>query len=169
MSSIPKDLVPIGRLVDNIQVAGYSSSRSLKLTLSLETFVTDLYRFSHWWLELPTTREEGQDTTHLTIMFRVLPLGERTDVAIQASLSSMTMAEQGCMRLSRYPVLVQEVLGTPVALEQQVGKDARILVQRPNAFSQDAERRLRFVKAVTGATVYVKLSDLTAVRPWIKA
>jgi hypothetical protein len=72
------DLMPIGRLVAQ-KVDGHTSDCSVKLKLSVETFLTDAYRMPSWWLELPAL-DDCQSITRRKILLEVVPLGGRSAI-----------------------------------------------------------------------------------------
>ena len=76
----PENLVAVGRLVGNIQCV--QASGGISLNADVETRLTDLYKISPWWLELPDV-EDVMKKTELHIIAIRLPsiVGDKTSSA----------------------------------------------------------------------------------------
>ena len=79
-ASLPENLIAVGRLVGNIEYV--QASGGISLNVDVETRLTDLYKISPWWLELPDV-EDVMKKTELHIIAIRLPsiVGDKTSSA----------------------------------------------------------------------------------------
>ncbi|KAL9185272.1 hypothetical protein ACHAXT_003049 [Thalassiosira profunda] len=88
----PSDLVLVGRIVDPAPTLETAAGGKM-LEANVETWMTDLYRSGHWWIELPNV-EDVSDVNRGRLMINAVCLG-----FTGSSLVSAETASQGRMRL----------------------------------------------------------------------
>lgn len=96
--SVPNDLIPIGKLIASPTPVVGDVSRTTRLELSLETFITDLYRIPEWYIELDGI-DDAEAIPRRSVMLSVTPI--RID---ECRAVHMRMGHQG--RLEMKQVLV---------------------------------------------------------------
>jgi hypothetical protein len=153
-----KDLIPVGRVVAQ-KVDGHTSDCSVKLKLSIETFLTDVYRMPSWWLELPSL-DDCQSITRRKILIEVVPLGGRSGVEISCDTSNMMISDHGRVLFARYLVVLKP--GTCGQAPAWFNKKLSELSSGREHYSNSDF----LVEAIKGATVYVRQADIVALRPW---
>jgi hypothetical protein len=152
------DLLPVGRVVAQ-KVDGHTSDCSVKLKLSIETFLTDVYRMPSWWLELPSL-DDCQSVTHRKILIEVVPLGGRSGVEIICDTRNMMIADHGRLLFGRYLVVLKR--GTCGHAPTWFNKRLSELTSSREQYSNSDF----LLEAIQGATVYVRQADVVALRPW---
>ena len=152
-----KDLLPVGRVVAQ-KVDGHTSDCSVKLKLSIETFLTDVYRIPSWWLEL--SLDDSQSATNRKILIEVVPLGGRSGVEIPCDTSNMMISGHGRVLFTRYLVVLKP--GTCGHAPAWFNKKLSELSSGGEHYSNSDF----LVEAIKGATVYVRQADVVALRPW---
>jgi hypothetical protein len=152
-----KDLLPVGRVVAQ-KVDGHTSDCSVKLKLSIETFLTDVYRIPSWWLEL--SLDDCESATHRKILIEVVPLGGRSGVDIPCDTSNMMISDHGRVLFTRYLVVLKP--GTCGHAPAWFNKKLSELSSGGAHYSNSDF----LVEAIKGATVYVRQADVVALRPW---
>ena len=93
----PENLVAVGRLVGNIQCV--QASGGISLNADVETRLTDLYKISPWWLELPDV-EDVMNQQRRKILVEAIPLGDPST----ATLASMHLQQEGRAIYHRYTI-----------------------------------------------------------------
>jgi hypothetical protein len=152
-----RDLLPVGRVVAQ-KVDGHTSDCSVKLKLSIETFLTDVYRIPSWWLEL--SLDDCESATHRKILIEVVPLGGRSGVDITCDTSNMMISDHGRVLFARYLVVLKP--GTCGHAPAWFNKKLSELSSGGAHYSNSDF----LVEAIKGATVYVRQTDVVALRPW---
>lgn len=151
------DLLPVGRVVAQ-KFDGHTSDCSVKLKLSIESFLTDVYRMPTWWLEL--SLDDCQSPTRRKILVEVVPLGGQSGVEIPCDTSNMMLSDHGRLLFARYLVVLKPgICGhAPAWFNKKLSdlSSGRDLYSNPDFL----------LEAITGATVYVRQADVAALRPW---
>ena len=96
-ASPPENLIAVGRLVGNIEYV--QASGGISLNVDVETRLTDLYKISPWWLELPDV-EDVMNQQRRKILVEVIPLGDPST----ATLASMHLQQEGRAIYHRYTI-----------------------------------------------------------------
>ena len=96
-ASLPENLIAVGRLVGNIEHV--LASGGISLNVDVETRLTDLYKISPWWLELPDV-EDVMNQQRRKILVEVIPLGDPST----ATLASMHLQQEGRAIYHRYTI-----------------------------------------------------------------
>ena len=96
-ASLPENLIAVGRLVGNIEYV--QASGGISLNVDVETRLTDLYKISPWWLELPDV-EDVMNQQRRKILVEVIPLGDPST----ATLASMHLQQEGRAIYHRYTI-----------------------------------------------------------------
>jgi hypothetical protein len=152
------DLMPVGRVVAQ-KVDGSTSDFSVKLRLSVETFLTDVYRIPSWWLELPSVEDcQSETSPSHKVLIEVVPLGGRSGVEIPCDTHNMMISDHGRLLFSRYLVVLKP--GT-------CGHAPSGFNKKLSDLSSGGPHNSDFLlEAIKGATVYVRQADVVALRPW---
>ena len=90
----PNDLRPVGKILSSPSPKINRASGGSTLKVTVDTWLTDVYRCSEWWIELPNI-DDVESEVRRKIMIKACPLGAPTN----ASVVAVEDGAQGRMRM----------------------------------------------------------------------
>jgi len=147
---VPNDLHPVGCISNWTSMERQSHTH---LLVSVETFLSDCYRYSPWYLELHNIQDTEAETPR-GIFLRATPLGDPAG----STLVRMRIDQEGRIRMPpNYRIVPSGFLGSPPRffrnrLEQNT-------VEELFTFLQDHAQ---------GAIIYIQRSQYLEERSWTK-
>uniref|UniRef100_A0A7S2Y5D9 Uncharacterized protein n=1 Tax=Entomoneis paludosa TaxID=265537 RepID=A0A7S2Y5D9_9STRA len=169
-------LIPVGRVIQFHSWTRESSAMERsRITISLETFVTDLYRFPKWWIQVSEPNQPSQRMR--SYQMEVIPLGPSSSV-LDAQLQHMVLSQEGRVQLVKFPVVTNldsfacpDWLGALMQDWRQLStfSSFRLYSNRDKNNAEEARAQtLQNQRACfEGAPVWVRQSHLLASRSWL--
>ena len=165
----PSDLVLVGKILDdepNNSPEFQAASGGKMIKADVETWMTDLYRSSHWWIELPNV-EDVADVNRGRVKVKAVPLGAPTT----SSIVGLANGSQGRIKLEGMKLTLfggderndgWDILsGTPPAWFAQLWNEPRMRTEME-------ERGRRLAREFKNAKIYVSRSQVLDVqRDWL--
>jgi hypothetical protein len=157
---VPNDLFPVGRLIVHDEngdegvvpcVHGPVSGEP-RLELTLDTFLTDIYRTTEWFLA--TDIDDTEASPRRALLLRVTPI--HMDGAIFVP-RHMAMDQEGRLRMTRVTACATKIYG-------HAPRWFRDHVSSRVPESRWAERMNHCLP--NNATVYVRMGEVTCMRNW---
>jgi hypothetical protein len=152
---VPNDLFPVGKLVAPegsrcVRGSVSSSHAPPYLVLTLDTFLTDIYRTTEWFLATDT--DDTEASPRRAVLLCVTPNSmEGTTFAPR----HMTMEQEGHLRITNIRVSPIAICGqAPRWLREQLSRWGDYWAGEIDGFLPD------------DATVYVRLGEVTRIRNW---
>lgn len=107
-SQIPQNLHPVGKIVAQSETRG-NISQAARLVVTIETYLTDLYRCEGLYLELKAI-DDTQAVPRRGVMLGVTPI-LNDELFSNASLVEMQASTNGRMLLKDFVVIPRQVVG----------------------------------------------------------
>lgn len=157
---MPNDLIPIGKLISSPTPVVGDVSRTTRLELSLETFITDLYRIPQWYIEL-----DGIDDTEAiprrSIMMSVTPI--RIDACRAVH---MRMSDQGRLEMKQVLVCPNKLHGEGLPRWLFADLLETALYPTPDQVAHHAWARRIHRYICSSATIHVSSQEANQIRSW---